>query len=127
VLDAFPEVVGVLTRLRQAGYRTAILSNGESGMLADAVASAGIGALLDAVISVDDVRVFKTSPATYRLVNHRFGLAGDQVAFVSSNRWDVAGAAAFGFTPVWINRRALPGEYPGLDPVATLADLSGLA
>ncbi len=126
-LDAYPEVPDVLARLRAAGYATGILSNGETTMLGEAVASAGIGPLIDAVLSVDAVQVFKTHPRTYRLVTDRFGTAPDAVAFVSSNRWDVAGAAAFGFTPVWVNRAGLPAEYPGLDPVATVADLTGVA
>jgi 2-haloacid dehalogenase len=126
VLDAYPEARGVLERLRAAGFATAILSNGEPAMLADAAASSGLGAALDAILSVESVRVFKTAPAAYRLVTSHFGCAAGEVLFVSSNRWDVAGAAAFGFTPLWINRAGNPPEYPGLEPVATLPDLTGV-
>src|SRR3954468_15718042 len=102
-LAAYPEAAGVLARLRERGARTAILSNGDPGMLGDAVASAGLGALLDAVLSVDAVRVFKTSPRAYALVEAALQVRPARVAFVSSNRWDVAGAAAFGFRSVWVN------------------------
>jgi 2-haloacid dehalogenase len=126
-LDAYPEAAGVLTRLRERGAKTGILSNGDPGMLGDAVASAGLGTLLDAVLSIDAVRIFKTSPRTYALVDSTFGTRTEKVVFVSSNRWDIAGAAAFGFRPVWVNRAGLPDEYPGLEPVAAVADLSVLA
>ena len=122
-LDAYPEVPAALRRLRARGVRTGILSNGDPGMLGDAVASAGLGPLLDAVLSVEAAGVFKTSPATYRLVTEAFAVEPDAVIFVSSNCWDVAGAAAFGFRPVWVNRAGLPDEYPGLGPVAVVGDL----
>jgi 2-haloacid dehalogenase len=125
-LDAYPEVPEVLAALRRRGFRTGILSNGSPDMLESAVASAGLGALLDAVLSVDAVRTFKASPRTYALVTAAFGLRPDEVAFVSSNRWDVAGAAAFGFRCVWVNRAGLPDEYQALPPVAVASDLSGL-
>jgi 2-haloacid dehalogenase len=122
-LDAYPEVPSTLERLRARGLRTGILSNGDPGMLGAAVSSAGIARLLDAVLSVEAAGVFKTSPATYRLVLKAFEVQPREVVFVSSNRWDIAGAAAFGFSPVWVNRTGLPDEYPGLDPVAVVRDL----
>jgi 2-haloacid dehalogenase len=127
VLDAYPEATGVLERLRTAGFATGILSNGEPGMLDDAARSTGLGAHLDAILSVDTVRVFKTAATTYQLVLDRFGFSPREVLFVSSNRWDVAGAAAFGFVPVWVNRAGNPPEYAGLDPAATIRDLTGVA
>jgi 2-haloacid dehalogenase len=122
-LDAYPEVPSTLERLRARGLRTGILSNGDPDMLGAAVSSAGIARLLDAVLSVEAAGVFKTSPATYRLVLEAFEVQPREVVFVSSNRWDIAGAAAFGFSPVWVNRTGLPDEYPGLDPVAVVRDL----
>lgn len=122
-LDAYPEVPAALGRLRARGLRTAILSNGDAGMLGDAVTSAALGPVLDKVLSVEAAGVFKTSPATYQLVTNSFAVRPDEVIFVSSNRWDVAGAAAFGFSPVWVNRSSLPEEYPGLEPVAMVRDL----
>src|SRR5215204_4473789 len=95
-LDAYPEVARVLARLRERGFRTGILSNGSPDMLESAVASAGLAGLLDAVLSVDAIGIFKTSPRTYGLVTAAFDVAPAEVVFVPSNRWDAAGATAFG-------------------------------
>jgi 2-haloacid dehalogenase len=123
-LDAYPEVAGALGALRRSGWRTGILSNGDMGMLVDAVGSSGLGDHLDILLSVDAVEVFKTSPRAYELVLSACRVRASEVTFVSSNRWDVAGAAAFGFNAVWLNRHGLPDEYPGLDPVLTIASLA---
>ncbi|MCE4223021.1 haloacid dehalogenase type II [Methylobacterium sp. C25] len=125
-LDAYPEVPTILTRLRAAGQRTAIFSNGNQSMLDRAVASAGLTDRLDAVLSVDDVEIFKTAPKAYQLVLDRLGVTAAEVVFCSSNRWDVAGASAFGFTTVWVNRQGVPEEYPELRPAAVIKDLEGL-
>jgi 2-haloacid dehalogenase len=125
-LDAYAEVPAVLARLREHRYGTAILSNGDPGMLAEAVASAGIGSLLDAVLSVDAAKVFKTNPRAYELASRAFGRDVREIMFVSSNRWDVAGAAAFGFSAVWVNRSELPEEYAGWKPLAVVRNLGEL-
>lgn len=126
VLDAYPDAAALLDRLRGAGFKTAILSNGEPGMLADAAHSSGLASRLDAILSVDSLRAFKTAPAAYRLVTDHFACATGDILFVSSNRWDVAGASAFGFRCLWVNRAGNPDEYPGLAPMAVLRDLSGV-
>ncbi|KQT80641.1 haloacid dehalogenase type II [Methylobacterium sp. Leaf466] len=126
-LDAYPEVAATLDALRAAGRRAAILSNGDAAMLARAVDAAGIGARLDAVLSVEPAGTFKTAPAAYALVTERFGVAPGAVRFVSSNRWDVAGAAAFGFQAIWVNRAGLADEYPDFPPVSVIATLDALA
>jgi 2-haloacid dehalogenase len=125
-LDAFPDARDTLAALKAQGVRLAILSNGSPSMLAAAVDASGIGGLLDAVISVDAVRLYKPRPEVYALVTGRFGIAAESVVFVSSNRWDVMGAASFGFRPVWINRARGPDEYPDHAPVRVVADLSAL-
>jgi 2-haloacid dehalogenase len=125
-LDAYPEVAGTLSRLRARGVRTGILSNGDPAMLAAAVASAGLQDLLDRVLSVDTAGVFKTSPRAYALVPPAFELPAGEIAFVSSNRWDVAGAAAFGFPCIWVNRFGLPDEYRDLAPTQVIPDLASL-
>ena len=125
-LDAYPEVHDALSRLRARGLATGILSNGDPAMLGAAVASAGLSGLLDHLLSVDAVRAFKARPEVYALVPQALGLAPAEIAFVSSNRWDVAGAAAFGFRCVWVNRLGLPDEYADLPPIAVVRDLSGL-
>lgn len=125
-LDAYPEVIDVLTTLKQAGAATAILSNGSPAMLELAVRAAGIGELLDDVLSVDGLGTYKPLPSVYELVTMRFRTFPETVSFQSSNRWDIAGATAFGFRTVWINRSGEPDEYADLPPAVTLSSLTGL-
>jgi 2-haloacid dehalogenase len=103
-LDAFPEVHATLKRIKQSGLKTAILSNGTPDMLAAAVAHAGIGPLLDEVLSVEAVGVFKPAPAVYQLAVDRLGIAAGAITFQSSNAWDIHAASAFGMKTVWCNR-----------------------
>ena len=128
-LQCFPEVPQVLKDLKQGGFVTAILSNGAPGMLADAVEGAGLGGLLDHVLSVEQVGVFKPHPAVYQLAVDTLGVPAAEIAFQSSNAWDAHAASAFGMRVVWCNRygqrrERLPGapdresrsltELPGL-------------
>jgi 2-haloacid dehalogenase len=107
-LDAFPDARAALTALKAKGQKTAILSNGNPTMLSGAVEAAKIGADLDAVLSVDAIRIYKPRREVYALVTDTFGVMPAEVAFVSSNRWDVMGAASFGFRCVWVNRAGMP-------------------
>lgn len=125
-LSAYPETRAVLERLQAEGYRTAILSNGETTMLHQAVQSAGVGDVLDHLWSVDVVEIFKPDPRVYRLATEGFGLPAQEICLVSSNRWDVAGAVAAGMQAVWVNRAGRPAEYADLAPRAVVKDLSGL-
>lgn len=125
-LDAYPEVPATLDGLRAQGLKTAILSNGDTAMLDIAVRSATLHVHLDAVLSVDAAGVFKTSSRAYDLPVERLGFDSREIVFVSSNRWDVAGAAAYGFVPVWVNRTHQPDEYPDLAPVKVIDTLGGL-
>ena len=125
-LDAYADVKPALAGLRERGKRLAILSNGSPDMLAAAVSAAGLAGLFEAVLSVDEVAVFKTAPQVYALVERRLGVPPTSVSFQSSNRWDVAGAAKFGFRAVWINRSGAPDEYADLAPFATLPSLDGI-
>ncbi len=125
-MDAYPEVAEVLAALKGRGARLAILSNGDPDMLDDAVRAAKLENLFDAVLSVTAAGIFKPAPAVYRLATERFGCAPADISFQSSNRWDIAGAKAFGFHCVWINRTGAPDEYPGLRPDRVVRDLRGL-
>lgn len=125
-LAAFPEVPAVLSALKQAGKATAILSNGAPGMLGDAVASAGIGDLLDDVLSVESVGIFKPAPQVYDLVGARFGCDRAEVLFVSANGWDAAAAAGYGFVNAWVNRTGAPVDRMPWRPQHILADLTGV-
>jgi 2-haloacid dehalogenase len=125
-LDAFPDARAALSDLKAHGHRVAILSNGTPNMLTAAVRSAGIAGLCDTVLSVDAVRLYKPRPEAYKLVTDRFGIKPDEVIFVSSNRWDIMGAAAFGFRAVWVNRANMAAEYAEHPPVRMVPDLSAL-
>ena len=125
-LSPFPENLGVLQALRQRGVATAILSNGSPEMLQSAVHSAGMSEWLDAVLSVDSVRQFKTTPTGYQIVTDHFGFAPAEVLFVSSNAWDALGATWFGFTTLWVNRQGLPPETIGPAPHHTGRDLTAV-
>ncbi len=125
-LDAFPEVAAMLRTLKQHGLPTAILSNGSPDMLLSAVSSAAIGDALDAVLSVEDVGVFKPDARVYAMVCDKFACDPSEVLFVSSNGWDAAGATGFGFTTVWVNRSGLPVDRLPWAPTHTLTDLSTL-
>ena len=128
-LSAFPEVSATLRRLKDAGLATAILSNGSPRMLAAAVEAAGIGALLDHVLSVETVGVFKPHPSVYQLAVDRLGVPAAAIAFQSSNGWDAYAASAFGMRVVWCNRYGQrPERLPGRPDhvVKTLAELPPL-
>ena len=103
-LDCYPEVREVLSTLKDAGLGTAILSNGSPMMLEAAVESAGIGDLLDSVVSVDELGMYKPSSEVYDLAMDEVGAGRGQVSFQSSNAWDAAAAATFGFRVAWCNR-----------------------
>jgi len=125
-LAPYPEVAETLSTLRSKGIATAILSNGTPLMLSSAVASAGLDDLLDDVLSVDTVRCFKPEPDVYALGCRRFAAEPARLAFVSSNGWDAAGAATFGFYTLWVNRRNEPLERLPGRPVAELETLASL-
>lgn len=128
-VDAFPEVAEVLKRLKAAGLKTAILSNGTPEMLGAAVKGAGLSDLLDAVLSVEEVGVYKTHPRAYQLILERLGVERAAVSYQSSNAWDAYAASAFGMRVVWCNRygqrpERLPGK-PDFE-VRSLAELPAL-
>lgn len=125
-LSVYPEVADVLRDLRQAGAKLAILTNGDPDMIEDAVASSGLGGQLDEVITVHEAGVYKPSPAVYRLACDRFGAEPEAISFQSSNRWDIAGAKAFGLHSVWINRQGAPDEYPDMPADRVYQDLTPL-
>jgi 2-haloacid dehalogenase len=126
-LDAFPDARAALAALKARGLRLAILSNGTPSMLSAAVEAAGMAEYLDAVLSVDAVRQYKPRPDVYQLVTDAFALERSNVGFVSSNRWDVMGAASFGFQTYWVNRLAVPDEYADFAPLRRISDLTALS
>ena len=129
-LAAFPDVKPGLEALKKRGLRLAILSNGEPKMLQAAVTSAGLGQLLDKIISVDDVKIFKPSPRVYRLIGQKLKVTTNQIGFVSSNSWDVNGAGSAGLYAFWIQRSAgEPQEelgFPAKHVVSAITELEGI-
>jgi 2-haloacid dehalogenase len=124
-LPPFSDVAPALSALRT--FRRAILSNGSPGMIAAAVANAGLRQQFDSLISVDEVGVFKPHPAVYGLVCKHWNVQPDEVAFVSSNFWDIAGACSYGFRTFWVNRGKTQPDQLGYQPTAALTTLTELA
>lgn len=125
-LPAYKEVPAMLATLKAEGFLTAILSNGSPDMLAGAVDFAGVETWLDAVLSVEDVQVFKPARRVYDMVQTRFGTQPDQVLFVSSNGWDAAAAAGYGFHTAWVNRAGDPMDRLPAKPHHVLTDLTSI-
>jgi 2-haloacid dehalogenase len=123
-LACFPEVRAALDRL--SGRSRAILSNGSPDMLAAAVDSSGLAGYFDHVLSVDRVKIFKPAPAVYALGPKALGIPAEDIVFVSSNAWDVAGAKAFGYRVAWCNRGNAPDEELGVRPDWTVTGLDQL-
>jgi 2-haloacid dehalogenase len=123
-LSAFPECQSTLSQIKKKGIATSVLSNGNQAMLSRALQANQLHALLDKVISVDEVRQFKVSPASYGLLTSHFACAPKDILFVSSNAWDVIGAGWFGLTTFWVNRQNLPFEEIGPKPTYTGANLN---
>jgi 2-haloacid dehalogenase len=114
-LDVFPEVPETLQRLKTAGFKTAVFSNGSPAMLQSAIANARIEHLFDMVLSVEEVGVYKPHGSVYQLAVNRLGIEREAISFQSSNSWDAYAASAFGMRVVWCNRydqraELLPGK-----------------
>ena len=124
-LSPYAEVPGALSSL--ASRKRAILSNGSPRMLEAVVGNAGLAGAFDAILSVDALKVFKPHPSVYQLAVDRLGVAAAEIGFVSSNFWDVSGAASFGFRTFWINRAGNVPDELGFRPVAVVSGLDQLA
>ena len=125
-LDAYPEVGSILGHLKARGLKCAILSNGSPKMLTTAIECAGLQALLDLVLSVEEVQVYKPHPAVYQLALDRLALEANEICFVSSNGWDAYSAKAFGFRVIWCNRSGQVPERIPDTPDAEIHSLSDL-
>jgi 2-haloacid dehalogenase len=128
-LSAYPEGPDVLNRLKAAGMKLAILSNGTPAMLATAVANAGISDLFDAILSVEEVKIYKPHPSVYGLACAQLKVVASRICFLSSNGWDAYSAKAFGFRALWCNRFGQAPERIPETPdaqITTLAELPGI-
>ncbi len=126
-LDTYAEVPAALKRIKASGRTTGILTNGEPRMIESAVKAAGIDGLLDHIITVDPIRIYKPDARVYDLGVQRTGVARERICFVSSNAWDVSGAAHFGFQVAWINRFEQPPERLPGTPRAEVRTLDEVA
>lgn len=122
-LSAFPENREVLQALKSRGIVTGILSNGDPDMLAVAIKSAGLDGLLDHVISVDPIRLYKTHPEAYALGTKATGIDAKHTLFVSCNAWDALAATWYGYRTLWVNRYQLPFEELDTQPHHTGSSL----
>lgn len=125
-LSSFPEVPATLRSLQASGRKLAILSNGTPAMLEAAINAANLQNLFDAVLSVEEVGIFKPHPSVYRLAPERLNIAPSRICFVSSNAWDAFSAKAFGLKAVWCNRLGQQPERIPATPDAEISDLAGL-
>lgn len=125
-LSAYDEVVPVLQYLKDNNKKIAIFSNGTKTMLQTALNAAKIESLIDEIISVDDLQIYKTATETYDYCAKRLGVKNNEVCFQSSNRWDIAGAKKAGFYCLWINRNNMLNEYNDLSPDIICEDLNFL-
>jgi 2-haloacid dehalogenase len=125
-LDPYPEVPEMLRRLKDKSMKVAVLSNGSPTMLTAAVNSAGLSSLIDASLSVEAVGVYKPHPSVYQLAVDKLGVPAPRICFLSSNGWDAAGAAAFGFHTVWVNRAGAPPENLPASPERQITSLAQL-
>jgi 2-haloacid dehalogenase len=126
-LSGFPEALETLKRLKAAGLKLAIHSNGDPDMLAKAVASSGMQGIFETVLSADTVKRYKIDASVYQLAPDYFGCAANDILFVSSNGWDICGASWFGFETFWVNRAGAPREQLGVIPNHEAQELSAVA
>ncbi|MSP51495.1 MAG: haloacid dehalogenase type II [Alphaproteobacteria bacterium] len=125
-LDAFSEVKQVLGRIKDSGKKTAVLSNGSPIMLRAAVGTAGMTALIDEIISIEEVGMYKPHPSVYRQAVVRLGAQPNEIAYLSANGWDAHGGASFGFHAIWVNRNNLPVERVPTRPKIVIKTLDEL-
>jgi 2-haloacid dehalogenase len=119
-------VPDALAQLKAGGRKLAILTNGSPDMIGPLVRNRGLEATFDAVLSVDELRIYKPAPEVYRLAVDRLAVPAPEIGFVSSNCWDAIGAKSFGFTVYWINRTGAPVDRMGFAPDALLGGLGEL-
>jgi 2-haloacid dehalogenase len=125
-LEAYPDVHPALVRLRRMGHQLSIFTNGTRAMAEGAANASAVLPLIDEIVSVDDVGLFKPRPEVYAHLCRRMGLKAADVCLVSSNRWDIAGGAAFGLATAWVNRTGQPDEYRDAAPDRVIRSLEDL-
>jgi 2-haloacid dehalogenase len=125
-LQCYPEVPGTLKKLKDHGLKIAILSNGSPAMLEAVVKNSGLADVVEKILSVESVGVFKPDPRVYQLAVDTLGVSRTEIVFLSSNAWDAVGATAFGLQVAWINRFAQHPERLPSQPKAEIKNLDEL-
>ena len=125
-LSCYPEVLETLSKIKQMGLGIAILSNGSPKMLEAGVTKSNLGKVMDSIISVDTIEIFKPSPKVYQLATDNLGCKPEEILFFSSNAWDVSGAATFGLKTVWVNRFAQAKERLPGNPILEINTLDAV-
>jgi 2-haloacid dehalogenase len=125
-LAPWPDTADTLRRLREHGIRVIALANFSPKMLEANTQNAGLTGLFDALVSTHTNRTYKPDPRAYRLGMEHLHLAKSDILFAAFGGWDAAGAKAFGYPTVWVNRANQPAEELGIQPDHTSPDLSGL-
>lgn len=125
-LRCFPDVLPALVELKKRSARMVILSNGTKRQLSHAIESNGLAGYFDKVLSADAVNVYKPEQRVYQLAATYFKLRPKDILFVSSNSWDVAGGASFGFKTAWCNRTQAAFHNLGFKPNLEIRDLGEL-
>ncbi len=125
-LDCYPDTKEALETIKKSKITTAVLSNGTPQVLSSTLRHANIDHLLDSVLSTGQIRTYKPSPAVYEFVEEQLALPRNKISFISSNSWDIAGSASYGFYSIWINRYGRTPEclpYKADLEVTSLADI----
>ena len=104
ILSPYPEVKETLEKLKEKRYKLAILSNGTPTLLNELVKSNGLQNLFDDIFSIEEVKIYKPSSKVYYMPIKKYNIKNEEVAFLSSNTWDVSGGGNYGFTSIWVNR-----------------------
>ena len=125
-LSCYPEVPETLSKIKQMGLGTAILSNGSQEMLKAGVINSNLEKVIDSIISVETIKIFKPSPIVYKLATEKLGCNPQEILFFSSNAWDVSGAATFGFKTVWVNRFEQASERLPGTPIIEIRTLDAV-
>jgi 2-haloacid dehalogenase len=125
-LEAWPDVLPALKRLRETGIRMAFLSNLTAAMLDAVIKNSGLEGLFEDHLTTDRVGAFKPDPRAYQMAVDSFGLKKEQIAFTAFAGWDAAGAKWFGYPTFWVNRTRAPAEELGITPDGTGPGLGDL-
>ena len=126
VLSPYPEVKEVLNNLKKKNYKLAILSNGTPALLEELVKSNSLENLFDDLFSIEEVGVYKPDSRVYDLPVKKYKLKAKEIAFLSSNTFDVSGSGNYGFSSVWVNRNSSTFDNLDYSPKDEVKNLRGL-